>query len=278
MRLRPTIWTLTTDRRSLAAMKTEVAQIADGIFRLSTFVSDIAPPAGFTFNQFLIVAKEPLLFHCGPRRMFPLVSAAVSTIMPIDQLRWISFGHVESDECGAMNQWLEAAPNAQVVFNPLGCMVSLNDLADRPPRPISDDEVIDLGGKRVRIIATPHVPHGWEAQVLYEETTETLFCGDLFTRVGNGPPLVKSDLVGPAMEAEELFHATSIGPATAPTIRRLAQLHPRRLALMHGSSFEGHAAEQLDLLAAAYAAMMEAVPKAPLAGVDGQDHRFRPNL
>lgn len=233
-------------------METDIARIADGIYRLSTFVPEIAPPAGFTFNQFLIMAEEPLLFHCGPRGMFPLVSAALSSVLPVENLRWISFGHVESDECGAMNLWLAAAPDAQVVFNPLGCMVSLNDLADRPPRPITDDEVLDLGGKRARIIATPHVPHGWEAQVLYEETTSTLFCGDLFTHLGNGPPLIAEDIVGPAMIAEDAFHATSIGPATAPTIRRLAQLKPQRLALMHGSSFEGDAANELERLADAY--------------------------
>jgi len=238
-------------------METQVAQIAEGIYRLSTFIPDIAPPVGFTFNQFLIVADEPLLFHCGPRRMFPLVSAAVSTIIPIQELRWVSFGHVESDECGAMNQWLDAAPNAEILFNPLGCMVSLNDLADRPPRPVSDDEVLDLGGKRVRIIATPHVPHGWEAQVLYEETTRTLFCGDLFAHVGNGPALIETDIVRMAVEGENLFHSTSIGPATAATIRRLADLQPQRLALMHGSSFEGDAADQLRQLADAYQAMMQ---------------------
>ena len=236
-------------------MKTDVAEIANGIFRLSTYVRDIAPPAGFTFNQFLIRADEPLLFHCGPRGMFPLVSAAVATIIPVESLRWVSFGHVESDECGAMNLWLEAAPHAQVIFNPLGCMVSLNDLADRPPRSVGDDEVLDLGGKRVRIIATPHVPHGWEAQVLYEETTQTLFCGDLFTHLGNGPALTRDDIVAPAMVAEDAFHATSIGQATAPTIRRLAELHPQRLALMHGSSFEGDAASQLSSLADAYEAL-----------------------
>jgi len=236
-------------------MQTDTAEIADGIFRLSTFVPDIAPPAGFTFNQFLITAKEPLLFHTGPRGMFPLVSAAVSEIMPVEDLRWISFGHVESDECGAMNLWLDAAPRAQILFNPLGCMVSLNDLADRPPRAVADDELFDLGGKRVRVIATPHVPHGWEPQVLYEETTSTLFCGDLFTHLGNGPPLTTGDIVGPAMIAEEAFHATSLGQATVPTIRRLAQLQPRRLALMHGSSFEGDAARELEKLADAYQAL-----------------------
>ena len=243
-------------------MQTNVAQIADGIFRLSTFVPEIAPPAGFTFNQFLVTADEPLLFHTGPRRMFPLVAAAMSTIIPVDQLRWISFGHVESDECGAMNLWLEAAPNAQVVFNPLGCMVSLNDLADRPPRPVTDEEVLDLGGKKARIIATPHVPHGWEAQVLFEETTATLFCGDLFTHLGNGPPLVETDLVGPAMIAEEAFHATSIGQATVPTIRHLARLDPQRLALMHGSSFQGDASDQLLRLAEAYEGLIAGLPAA----------------
>jgi flavorubredoxin len=236
-------------------MKTEVAEIASGIFRLSTFAPDIAPPAGFTFNQFLIIADEPMLFHCGGRGMFPLVSGAVSKIIPLDRLRWISFGHVESDECGSMNLWLEAAPHAEVVFNPLGCMVSLNDLADRPPRPVSDEEVIDLGGKRVRIIATPHVPHGWEAQVLFEEATKTLFCGDLFTHFGNGPPVTRQSIVGPAVAAEEAFHPTSIGLATAPTIRRLAELQPARLALMHGSSFEGDAAGELVRLADAYERM-----------------------
>ena len=236
-------------------MQTEVAEIASGIFRLSTYVPDIAPPAGFTFNQFLITADEPLLFHCGGRGMFPLVSAALSTIMPVERVRWISFGHVESDECGSMNLWLEAAPDAQILFNSLGCMVSLNDLADRPPRPVSDDELIDLGGKRVRIIATPHVPHGWEAQVLFEETTKTLSCGDLFTHLGNGPPLTRDEIVTPAMIAENAFHATSIGQATAATIRRLAELEPARLALMHGSSFEGDAAGQLNGLADAYEAL-----------------------
>jgi len=237
-------------------METTATEIVDGIFRLSTYVPEIVPPAGFTFNQFLIVADEPLLFHTGPRQMFPLVSAAVAKIMPVERLRWISFGHVESDECGAMNLWLETAPKAQVLFNPLGCMVSLNDLADRPPRPVSDEERLDLGGKTVRIIATPHVPHGWEAQMLYEETTATLLCGDLFTSIGHGEPVTNDDLVPSAMEAEQMFHATSVGPASAPTIRRLAELKPRRLGLMHGPSFEGDGSDQLNRLAVAYEQLM----------------------
>ena len=147
----------------MAATKADVTrtdEIAQGIFRISTYVAEVAPPAGFTFNQFLIVADEPLLFHCGPRRMYTAVSDAVSRIVPLDRMRWISFGHVEADECGAMNLWLADAPNAAVVFNALGCDVSLNDLADRPPVAREDAEPLDLGGKRVRFIHTPMFPTG----------------------------------------------------------------------------------------------------------------------
>jgi len=233
-------------------METQADEIAPGIYRLSTYLPDVAPPAGFTFNQFLIVAEEPFLYHCGPRSLFPLVSAAVASILPVECLRWISFGHIEADECGAMNLWLSAAPDAHVVYSPLGCDVSVNDLADRPPRALADGEVLDLGGKRVRLIATPHVPHGWEAQALYEEVTGTLFCGDLFSHVGNGAPLVEEDIVPAAMAAEDLFAATSLGPQTAPTLRRLSELSPTVLALMHGSSFRGDGAKALQRLADRY--------------------------
>lgn len=147
-------------------MQTQIHEIASGLYRLSTYVPEIAAPAGFTFNQFLIDGDEPLLFHCGPRGLFPLVSAAVARVMPIERLRWITFGHVEADECGAMNAWLATAPQATVAHGMTACMVSLNDMADRTPRPLSDGETIDLGGKRVRYIDTPHVPHGWEAGLL----------------------------------------------------------------------------------------------------------------
>ena len=233
-------------------MSTTVDEIADGIYRLSTWVPDIAPPAGFTFNQFLIAADEPLLFHTGPRAMFPLVSEAVGTILPIERLRWITFGHVESDECGSMNQWLAAAPRAEVAHGMTGCMVSLNDLADRPPRPLADGEILDLGDKRVRHLDTPHVPHAWEARVLYEETTGTLLCGDLFTHLGNGPALTTDDIVEPAMQAEAMFRSTSLAPDTADVMRRLGDLAPNTLALMHGSSFSGDGAKALNNLAAAY--------------------------
>jgi flavorubredoxin len=231
---------------------TTVDEIADGIYRLSTWVPDVAPPAGFTFNQILVTADEPLLFHTGPRAMFPLVSEAVSRVVPVDRLRWITFGHVESDECGSMNEWLAAAPQAEIAHGVIGCMVSINDMADRPPRALADGEVLDLGGKRVRHIDTPHVPHGWEARVLYEETTGTLLCGDLFTHLGNGPALTSGDIVEPAMEAEAMFRATALAPDTAAVMRRLGELRPPTLALMHGSSFSGDGGKALGELAAAY--------------------------
>jgi flavorubredoxin len=165
-------------------METKIDEIADGIYRLSTFVPEVAPPAGFTFNQFLIDADEPLLFHTGPRAMFPLVAEAVAKVLPVESVRWITFGHVESDECGSMNMWLAAAPQSQVAHGALGCDVSLNDMCDRPPLRMADGDTIDLGGKRVRHFDTPHVPHGWEARVLFEETTSTLLCGDLLSQLG----------------------------------------------------------------------------------------------
>ncbi|MDP8931341.1 MAG: MBL fold metallo-hydrolase [Actinomycetota bacterium] len=239
-------------------METRVDEIADGIYRLSTFNPDVAAPAGFTFNQFLIRAEEPLLFHCGHRRLFPLVSAAAARVVPLERIRWITFGHVEADECGSMNSWLSAAPRSEVAHGLIGCLVSLDDLADRPPRPLEHGEVLDLGGKRVRHLDTPHVPHNWEAQVLFEETTTTLLCGDLFTRLGDGPPLTSDDIVEPAMVAEEAFHDTSLGPLTAPTMRALADLQPRTLALMHGSSYTGDGSAALRSLADYYEQLLVA--------------------
>jgi flavorubredoxin len=232
-------------------METHVDEIADRIFRLSTFVPEIGP-TGFTFNQFLIDADMPLLFHTGPRAMFPSVSAAIATVTPVDRLRWITFGHLESDECGAMNRFLAAAPDSQVAHTVVGCMVSVNDLADRLPEPMAPDSVYDLGGRRVRNIDTPHVPHGWDAHVLYEETTGTLLCGDLFTHFGNGPALTDGDVLDAAAQAEDAFGATCLTPQTAPTIRRLADLAPRTLALMHGSSYNGDGAKALLALADEY--------------------------
>jgi flavorubredoxin len=232
-------------------MQPTTTEIADGIYRISTFVPEVTPD-GFTFNQFLVAAEEPLLFHAGHRGMFPLIAEAVASVLPVESLRWISFGHVEADECGAMNMWLTSAPRSQVTFGALGCDISLNDLADRPPRPLADGEVIDLGGKRVRHISTPHVPHGWEAQVLYEETTGTLLCGDLFTQVGAGPALTTGDIVEPAVAAELVFRASTLAPHTADTMRMLGDLEPSTLAVMHGSSFHGDGKQAFYDLATAY--------------------------
>jgi flavorubredoxin len=232
-------------------MQTRINEVADHIYRLSTFVPDIGP-TGFTFNQYLIDDEEPLLFHTGPRAMFPLVSAAIATLTPLDRLRWITFGHLESDECGAMNAFLAAAPHAEVAHGALGCMVSFNDLCDRPPVPLADGQVIELGERRVRHIDTAHVPHAWEARLLYEETTHTLLCGDLFTQLGDGPAVTEVEIVGAAAEAEDVFGATCLTPRTGPVIRSLAALAPTTLAVMHGTCFAGDGGTALLALADEY--------------------------
>ena len=232
-------------------MTTTVDEIATGIYRLSTFVPQIGP-SGFTFNQFLLEDDEPLLFHTGHRAMFPAVREAIERVMPVERLRWITFGHVESDECGAMNEFLAVAPQAQVAHGEGGCRVSLDQMADRPPRPMTDSETITLGRMRVRHLDTPHVPHGWEARVLFEETTQTLLCGDLFTHLGDGPALTESDILGPSEQAEDMFAYSSLSPTTPKTIDGLAALAPRTLALMHGSSYTGDCRAALHALADAY--------------------------
>jgi flavorubredoxin len=233
-------------------VETKISEIADGIFRLSTFVAEIAPPAGFTFNQFLVLGDAPLLFHTGPRKMFPLVRDTVARLMPPERLRWVTFGHYEADECGAMNDWLALAPEAEVAHGQTGCLVSLNDMADRAPRILQDGETLDLGrGKRVRYLDTPHVPHGWEAGLVYEESSGTLLCGDLFTQLGD-VAATSGDIVGPAIAAEDAFQYSSLTPGMGTTIRRLSTLAPRTLALMHGPSFTGDGAAALRALADSY--------------------------
>jgi flavorubredoxin len=171
--------------------------------------------------------------------MFPLNLAAVSRLIKPERLRWITFGHYEADECGAMNEWLAVAPQAEIAHGRTGAMVSLNDMADRAPRVLQDGETIALGGgKRVRYLDTPHIPHGWDAGVLFEETSGTLLCGDLFTQFGDRA-LTEADIVGPAIAAEEMFQYSCLNPGMGATIRRLADLSPRSLALMHGPTFDG---------------------------------------
>jgi len=234
-------------------MESTVEEIAPGIFRLSTWIPGISDQ-GFTFNQFLLTGEQPFLFHCGMRQLFPLVSRAIGRVIPRERLRWISFGHVEADECGAVNMLLAAAPQAEVIQGELACMVSLNDMCDRPPV-VAGVEPLDIGGHRLRFIPTPHVPHNWEAGLWFDETTSTLLAGDLLTTVGNPAALTESDLVEPALAAEQMFHATGLTTALGPTIQHLADLNPTTLAIMHGASFTGDGAAQLRGLADGYAAM-----------------------
>jgi flavorubredoxin len=222
-------------------METRVTEVADGIHQLTTYV-DVAD---FSFNQYLVTGDEPLLFHTGGRQLFPLVSEAIAKVVPVESLRWISFGHVESDESGSMNDFLARAPQATVAQSVIGCMVSINDLADRPPRPLAGGEVLDIGGHRMRWIDTPHVPHGWETGVLFDETTRTLLCGDLFTRQGAYAASSDDDVVGPAVAAEDVYGAFSLSPKTGDILRGLAELDIDTLALMHGPAYSGDCAKAI---------------------------------
>lgn len=233
-------------------MKTEVSEIADKIYRLSTFVQAVGP-TGFTFNQFLIDADEPLLFHYGQRSLFPLISEAVKRVIPLEKLRWTTCSHVEGDESGALNEWLAAAPNATPAHGQLGCNIWLTDMANRPPRALKDDEVLDLGGKKVRWLDTPHVPHNWDAGLIYEETTGTLFSSDLFTQLGPAEPTTESDIVAPAIAVSDRLPFMPPTPMTEATMRRLAGLKPSTIALMHGPTFKGDGAAALNGLADHYA-------------------------
>lgn len=226
-----------------------LTEIADGIFRISTWTPEVTAD-GFSFNQFLVVGDEPLLFHTGMRGLFPSVAETVAKVLPVESLRWITFGHVEADECGSMNMWLAAAPQSEVAFGALGCAVSLNDLCDRPPRSLAEAEVIDLGGKRVRQISTPHVPHGWEAQVMFEETTGTLLCGDLFSQ-GGAQDVTNDDIVE-AAAAMEVMGVSSLNPHTGRILRSLGDLNATTLAIMHGPSFQGDGNRALHDLATKY--------------------------
>lgn len=236
---------------------TTTDEIAPDVFRITTLVEN-GVPGGFVFNQYVVRDDDPFLFHTGTRELFPAVSAAVDDLVGLDRLRWVSFGHVEADECGSMNQFLEVAPRAEVVHGLTACLVSLMDLADRPPHAIGDDEVLDLGTHRLRYLPTPHVPHSWESGLWFDETTSTLFCGDLFTQVGDGPAVVTDDIVASATLAEQLFSATAPSSMLRPTLERLAELNPSLLAVMHGSCFRGDGGGQLRALADAYDSMSAA--------------------
>ena len=247
-------------------MGTRIDEIADGIFSLSTYFPEVVPPAGFTINQFLVLADEPLLFHCGLRAMFPSSLAAVAKLLPVERLRWITFGHFEADECGALDAYLAACPRAEVAFGALGCALSLDDLLGRRrPRALDPGEALDLGGRRVVAIPTPHAPHNQEAQALYEETTGTLLCGDLFTQIGPAPALTSECLIERALDAEDVLNSAPPGPAVPDALDHLAGYAPRTLATMHGTSFEGDGAAALRRLAGAWRARSARQPAGALA-------------
>lgn len=232
-------------------MDTRIDEVADRIYRFSTFVP--RGDSGIAFNQFLIDADQPMLFHCGQRFLFEGMVQAMRTVMDPARLRWIGFSHGEADESGSMNEWLGIAPQAVVAHSRLGCSVAVSDHAIRPPRIVANGEVFDLGGKCVRFLETPHVPHNWEACLLYEETTETFFTSDLLTAFGRCD--VHSDggdVITPAIATEEGAGFTSLTPNTAPTLRKLAALKPKHLALMHGPTWHGDGAKVLDDLAGYY--------------------------
>lgn len=217
-------------------MQTRVTEVAAHTYQLTTAIPD-APVA---FNQYLIAAAEPLLFHTGMRGLFPLVAEGVGSVLPAESLRWVGFGHIEADESGSMNEWLALAPQATVVQGYIGCMVSIGDLADRAPRPLGDGETLDIGGHVMQWFDTPHVPHAWEAGVLYDATTKTLFCGDLFTWSGSFAATTDGDIVGPAVRFEdEMPGSLSLHPSSSATCRRLAELDIETLAPMHAPAYAG---------------------------------------
>ena len=232
-------------------MKSNVTEIAPDVFRISTFNPDF----GIQFNQFLIRDDEPFIMHTGMKKMFPTTLEAVASIINPTALRWIGFSHYESDECGALNDWLNVAPNAQAVCSFVGAVVSVNDFADRPPRPLNDNEVFEIGSHRLRFLATPHVPHAWDAGLFFEETDKTLLCSDLFFQPGEPEPLTESDLVGSARDAiiaglaSPLANDMPYTPYTNKTLLRLAELEPRTLAVMHGSSYRGDGRQAITDLA-----------------------------
>ncbi|HYK41402.1 MAG TPA: MBL fold metallo-hydrolase [Thermoanaerobaculia bacterium] len=229
---------------------TRIDEIAPSIYRIATPAPAVA--GGFSFNQYLIADEEPLLFHTGPRRMFPIVREAVAAAVPAERLRWIGFSHVEADECGSLNEFLAAAPSAQPLCGGIAAMVSINDMADRPARGLRDGETITTGSRRFKWLDAPHLPHGWECGYLFEETTETLLCGDLFTQPGaQHAPLTEGDILGPSEAMRAQLDYFSHSTRTKGLIAKLGDTKPRTLACMHGSAWTGDGQSLLNDLAKA---------------------------
>ena len=228
---------------------TNVHEVSDGIYRINTPVV-MDGGVGFSYNQYLIDSDEPLLFHTGPRKMFPLVREAVASVLPVERLRYIGFSHVEGDECGSLNHWLAAAPKSQPLCSVVAGMTSIDDIADRSPRTLADGELLLLGSHSVRWFDTPHLPHGWECGFLKEESTQTLFCGDLFTQGGADLPAVtESDILGPSEAFRHEMDYFSHSKNAREMLGRLAASQPTTLACMHGSAWKGDGAQLLRALA-----------------------------
>jgi flavorubredoxin len=228
---------------------TNVHEVADGIYRINTPV-EIPGAGGFSFNQYLVVDDEPLLFHSGLRKMFPLVREAVASVLPVEKLRYIAFSHVEADECGALNEWLGVAPHAAPVCGTTAAMVSVGDMADRAPRALADGETLSLGGRTLRWFETPHLPHAWECGFMVDERASTLLCGDLFTQGGaDNPPLTESDILGPSEAFRIQMDYFSHTKNARAMLEKLAAAKPSTLACMHGSAWRGDGAKLLMELA-----------------------------
>ncbi len=228
---------------------TNVHEVASGIYRINTPLV-IPGGGGFSFNQYLILDDEPLLFHTGPRKMFALVREAVASVMPLEKLRYIGFSHVEADECGSLNDWLAAAPQSVPLCGGVAALVSISDLADRAPRALADGELLPLGSHAVRWFDTPHLPHAWECGFLSEERTSTLLCGDLFTQGGADlPPVTESDILGPSEAFRHAMDYFSHTIHARAMLEKLAATQPTTLACMHGSAWRGDGAALLRALA-----------------------------
>lgn len=234
--------------------RTNIHEIADGIYRINTPI-DFPDGQGFSFNQYLLVDDAPLLFHTGPRRMFPLVREAVARVMPVERLRYVGLSHFEADECGSLNEWLALAPSAVPLCSRIAAMVSVDDIALRPARALADGEELVLGRHTLRWFDTPHVPHGWDCGLLMDTSTDTFFCGDLFTQPGHGErPLTEADILGPSEAFRQPMDYFAHAPQTAATLQRLAREAPRTLACMHGSAWRGDGSALLRHLAEAVSA------------------------
>jgi flavorubredoxin len=225
---------------------TNVSEIENGIFRINTPISIPGGPGKFSFNQYLIVDDAPLLFHTGQRQLFPLVSEAIAAIMPVERLRYIALSHFEADECGALNAFLAAAPQAEALCSQVAAMVSIGDFADRAPRALADAEQLSLGRRTVKWFDTPHMPHSWECGLMTEVSTRTFFCGDLFTQGGSGEvALTESDILGPSEAFRKPLDYFAHSPRTSEILERLAREQPATLACMHGSAWRGDGAHLL---------------------------------